>query len=125
MTLSDAIEGFDREHPDSTPFHLKVQQISQLDHKVYAEILAPRGYGDFKGYDLETPQNTILAVPDVYGEIYEYYIKMNIDLRNGEIERFNNNAVLFNRTYKELFDYINRKEAVKKQTKISAGDLIV
>ena len=90
------------------------------------QVLATqRGYGDFKGYDLETPQNTILAVPDVYGEIYEYYIKMNIDLRNGEIERFNNNAVLFNRTYKELFDYINRKEAVKKQTKISAGDLIV
>ncbi len=125
MTLSDAIESFDREHPNNAPFHLKVQWLSQLDHKIYAEILTPRGYGDFEGYDLETPQNTLLATPDVYSEIYVHYLKMSLDLRNGEIDRFNNNAVLFNRTYKELFDYINRKEAVKKQTKISAGDLIV
>ena len=125
MTLSDAIENFDREHPNSCPFYLKLQWISQLDHKIYAEILMPRGYGEFKGYDLETSQNTSLAAPDAYGEIYSYYIKMNMDLRNGEIDRFNNTAVLFNRTYKELFDFINRKTAVKEQARIKAGDLIV
>lgn len=125
MTLYDAIELFDREHPNNAPFHLKVQWLSQLDYKVYAEILSARGYGDFKGYSLETPQDTILAVEDAFGEIYVYYLKMSLDLHNGEIDRFNNSAMLFNRTYKDLFDYINRNKPVIKKTKISAGDLIV
>ncbi len=125
MTLSDAIENFDREHPNSCPFNLKLQWISQLDHKIYGEILVPRGYSEFNGYSLETPQDTVLAAPDAYGELYGYYLKMNIDLRNGEIDRFNNTALLFNRAYKELFDYINRSTAVKSQARIKAGDLIV
>ncbi len=125
MTLNDAVELFDREYPNNAPFNLKIQWLSQLDHKVYAEILTPRGHGDFKGYTLETSQDTILAVPDSFGEIYMYYLKMSLDLHNSEIDRFNNSAMLFNRTYKELFDYINRNERVTKKTKITAGDLIV
>ena len=125
MTLYDAIELFDREHPNNAPFHLKVQWLSQLDYKVYAEILSARGYGDVKGYSLETPQDTILAVEDAFSEIYVYYLKMSLDLHNGEIDRFNNSAMLFNRTYKELFDYVNRNKPVIKKTKITAGDLIV
>ncbi len=125
MTLYDAIELFDREHPNNAPFHLKVQWLSQLDHKVCAEILRPRGYGDFKGYTPETPQDTILAVPDAFGEIYVYYLKMSLDLHNSEIDRFNNSAMLFNRTYKDLFDYVNRNKPVVKKTRITAGDLLV
>ncbi len=125
MTLYEAIELFDREHPNTAPFHLKIQWLSQLDHKVYAEILTPRGYGEFDGYSLETPHDKVLAVPDAFGEIYVYYLKMSLDLHNGEIDRFNNSAMLFNSTYKEVFDYINRQERVVKRTKITAGDLIV
>ncbi len=125
MTLYDAVELFDGEHPNKAPFSLKIQWISQLDYKVYAEILAPRGYAEFEGYTLETPQNKELLVPDSFGEIYGYYLKMSLDLHNSEIDRFNNSAMLFNRTYKELFDYINRKERVTKQTRITAGDLLV
>ncbi len=125
MTLNDAVELFDREHPNNAPFNLKIQWLSQLDYKVYAEILTPRGHGDFRGYTPETPQDTVLAVPDSFGELYVYYLKMSLDLHNSEIDRFNNSAMLFNRTYKELFDYINRNERVAKKTSITAGDLIV
>ncbi|MBO5895803.1 MAG: hypothetical protein J6Q83_00765 [Clostridia bacterium] len=125
MTLYDAISLFDKEHPNNADFSLKVQWLSQLEHKVYAEMLSPRGAGDFTGYTLETPQNTTLAVPDAFCEVYVYYLKMCLDLHNGEIDRFNNSAVLFNRAYKELFDYINRSKRVVNSSRITAGDLIV
>lgn len=125
MTLYDAIGNFDKEHPNNADFSLKVQWISQLEHKVYAEMLSPRGGGEFKGYTVETPQDTLLAVPDAFGEIYTYYLKMCLDLHNSEIDRFNNSAVMFNRMYKELFDYVNRNKRVVKSVRITAGDLIV
>lgn len=125
MTIYDAIELFDREHPNKAPFSLKIQWLSQLDYKVHVEILEPRGYAPFGGYTLETPQDTTLLVPDAFGEIYGYYLKMSLDLHNNELDRFNNSAMLFNRTYKELFDYINRNECVTKKIRITAGDLIV
>ncbi len=125
MTLAKAIENFDAEHPNNAPFHLKVQWISNLDHKIYGEILIPRGKGEFEGYDQTTPQDTVLASPDCYGEIYTYYLAMKLDYINGEVARSNNNALLFNRIYKELFDYINRQTPVSKNTAITAGDLNV
>ena len=125
MTLYDAVELFDREHPNKAPFSLKIQWLSQLDYKIYTEILALRGYDEFNGYTLETPQDTVLLAPDSFGEVYGYYLKMSLDLHNSEIDRFNNSAMLFNRTYKELFDYVNRNKPVIKKTKITAGDLLV
>jgi hypothetical protein len=44
---------------------------------------------------------------------------------NGEIARFNNSTLLFNRMFKEMSDFINRNKAVIKKTEIKAGDLIV
>lgn len=125
MTLAKAIENFDSQRANSVSLEQKVEWISQLDYKISAEITEPRGGESFKGYSELTSLDTVLKAPDEYGEIYTVYMNMKLDYMNGEIARFNNSAMLFNRIYKELNDFANRVQAVIKKVTIKAGDLYV
>ncbi len=125
MTLINAIEEFDMSRSNNVPFEQKIKWISELDHKISGEYMEIRGGNIFKGYTVETPRETVLKAPKAFCEIYSLYLNMKLDYFNGEITRFNNSAMLFNRLFKELGDAINRTTAVKKKTKIKAGDLYV
>ncbi len=125
MTLAKALEAFDSERLNNVSVEIKKEWVSQLDSKIYAEILKERGRSGFKGYGVLTPPDVTLLAPEEYGEIYSLYMNMKLDYMNGEIGRFNNSALLFNRMYKEMYDSINRKNAVTRKTKIKVGDLIV
>ncbi len=125
MTLSDIIERFDKERKNELSIDIKLRWISQLDMKISSEILSDRQGEAFHGYDSTSPLGTAVKAPEEYGEIYICYLNMKLDYMNGEIGRFNNSAMLFNRMYKEMHDFINRKERVKVNTKIKAGKLYV
>lgn len=125
MTLEKAVEMFDSERSNSVDILKKIRWISQLDYKITTELTEPRGDRAFEGYTATTPLNTVLRAPDNYGEIYQLYLNMKLDYMNGEIARFNNSALLFNNMYKDLGNYLNRKQKVLKGTKIKAGDLYV
>lgn len=125
MTLMKAVEDFDSERVNQVTLERKIAWLSQLDYKISSEIAVPRGADKFGGYSSETPLNTVLQAPDEFGEIYSLYMNMKLDYMNGEIVRFNNSAMLFNRMYKELIDFANRKKQIIKKTEIKAGDLLV
>ena len=125
MILSKAIEDFNSERSNSVTLERKIEWISQLDYKVSTDFLENRGGEKFWGYKVATPLETELKIPDEYGEIYSLYMNMKLDYMNGEIGRLNNSAILFNRMYKELGDFINRETPVSKKTRIKAGDLCV
>lgn len=125
MILAKALEIFDRERDNSLSVEHKTEWISQLDSRISSEILKPRGVENFEGYNSVTSPDTVLLAPDEYGEIYSLYMNMRLDYVNGEIGRYNNSAMLFNRMYMELFDFINRNRSVSAKNKIKAGDLIV
>ena len=125
MTLIKAIEDFDSSRSNNVSYAQKVRWISELDAKINDEYLLPRGGTEFTPYSLETGGDTRLKAPEAFSEIYALYLNMKLDYFNGEITRFNNSAVLFNRLYKEMGDAINRHTAVSVKTKIKAGDLYV
>lgn len=125
MTLAKAIENFDSERVNKISLERKIEWISQLDRKIFAEILSSRGEASFDGYTAETPLSAVLKAPESYGEIYTLYLNMKLDYINGEIGRFNNSAVLFNRMFKEMHDAVNRVNPVHHKTKIKAGDILV
>ena len=125
MTLSEIIEGFDKERKNELPLDIKLGWISQLDYKISSEILSDRQSEAFRGYNGTTPLGTVVKAPAEYGEIYVCYLNMKLDYMNGEIARFNNSAMLFNRMFKELHDYINRKTPVTKKTSLKAGGIYV
>ena len=125
MTLSEIIEGFDKERKNELPLDIKLGWISQLDYKISSEILSDRQSEAFRGYNGTTPLGTVVKAPVEYGEIYVCYLNMKLDYMNGEIGRYNNSVMLFNRMFKEMHDFINRKQKVSKNTKIKAGKLYV
>ena len=122
MTISEIIENFDDERTNNVSIITKKRWISQLDLKIWGEILKPRGDKDFYGYGKEINLDTIVKAPDEYAEIYNLYMNMKLDTMNGEIGRSNNSTLLFNRMYKEMHDYINRGEAALKNTALKVGD---
>lgn len=125
MTLGKAIENFDAERVNKLSLERKIEWISQLDNKIFSEIMQDRGADAFGGYTVNTPFTVTLMAPDRYSEIYTLYLNMKLDYMNGEIGRFNNSTVLFNRLFKEMHDAINRACPVLRKTKIKAGDILV
>jgi hypothetical protein len=122
MTLRDAIEIFDSERSNSVDVAKKIRWLSQLEYKINSEITVPRGDVAFKGYDISTPLDTVLKAPDEFSEIYSTYLNMKLDYMNGEIGRYNNSAMLFNRMYKEMHDFINRQKKIPVNTDLKAWD---
>ena len=125
MTLADVIESFDSERTNNVSILTKKRWISQLDLKIWGEILKPRGDKEYIGYGKEIPLDAVVKAPEEYAEIYTLYMNMKLDYMNGEIGRHNNSTILFNRMYKELGDFINRRTPVTKKNTIKAGDLCV
>lgn len=125
MTLINAIQSFDACRSNELTLEQKVGWVSELDMKISAEYLEIRGHEKFEGYSCQESLNTELKAPEEFSEIYTLYLNMKLDYMNGEISRYNNSALLFNRIYRELGDALNRKTMVSKNTKIKAGDLYV
>ena len=122
MTLAEVIESFDSERTNNVSIITKKRWISQLDLKIWGEILKPRGDKEFYGYGKEIPLDTKVKAPEEYAEIYNLYLNMKLDYMNGEIGRYNNSAMLFNRMYKEMHDFINRQEKSPQNTDLKVGD---
>lgn len=125
MTLAKVIECFDSERKNSLSYRQKLNWLSQLDMKIASELLEPRGGEKLVGYSETTSPEAEACAPEEYCEIYGLYLNMKLDYLNGEIARFNNSAALFNATYSEMSDFINRQKAVLKNTRIKAGALYV
>ncbi len=125
MTLGKAVENFDAQRANNVSIERKIEWLSQLDYKISAELLKPRGGDGFEGYTVKTLLETKLKAPEEYAEIYHLYMNMKLDYMNGEIARFNNSAILFNSMYKELSNFINRETAVIKNAEIKVGDIDV
>ena len=84
MTVSKALSLFDEERKNSISEALKINWLSQLDMKIFCELLKPRTDGSFSGYTESTPKSTKLLAPEEYAEIYTAYLIMQSDLLNGE-----------------------------------------
>ena len=74
------------------------------------------------GYGKKIPLDAQVKAPEEYAEIYTLYMNMKLDYMNGEIARSNNSAILFNRMYKEMHDFINRSEKIPVNADLKVGD---
>ena len=76
---------------------------SEADSAVGAVIDRPLTPAGFRGYDGETEIGTTeLLIPFPYDELYLRYLLMRIDLENGELDRYNNEAAQFNRLWQSF-----------------------
>lgn len=102
MTIKQVIDLADELEPNAYPHELKRAWLGELDGRVFGELLKTHEgcpMESFTGYD-NAPDETELLVPFPYAQqIYGNYLKMQIALENGEINRYNAAAPIFNVVY--------------------------
>ncbi len=109
MTIDQALHTVDELHPNQLERARKVAWLSQLDKRVYREVLCRHhmNRGEeiperFDGYDQHTDPDTELLIREPYDEVYRFYLEMHIDLANQEFDRYNNSMALYSEKYGEF-----------------------
>lgn len=120
MNIKTAIARCDRLYPNSTQYEDKLDMLSELDGRIYEEILRGRENAptEFGGYTLATPGSTVLLAPFPHDDVYVKYLSMETDLLSGDIAGYNNKAIIFNSAYSELTGYISRTRRSLKDTRL-------
>lgn len=111
MTIQEAINRTDALKYNTYSNEDKIAWLSRLDAMVKRLILDTHEGTDnvsFAGYDSQTELDTVLLVPSPYDEIYILWLQAQIDLNNGEYDKYNASITLFNTEYEAYENYINR-----------------
>lgn len=111
MTIGEAIEIIDRTQPNQIEVTEKVRWLSELDGKIFHEIMVPhRGFEwvKYKPYAPDVPQEHQLLVPHPYDALYPDYLEMRIADENRETYQYNNAMQKYNAKLQEYMDFVNR-----------------
>lgn len=116
MKIIEAITQIDNLKHNTYSQNDKVQWLSRLDSNVKRLVIDTHEGGEevrFTGYTAETDPNTVLLVEEPFDEVYLRYLEMQIDYANGEIEKYNNSALLYNEAWLAFQNYYNRTHMPK------------
>lgn len=111
MTIGDAIETIDRAQPNQIEMAEKVRWLSELDGRVYHEILQThRGFEwvKYRPFDPNTPPQQPLLIPHPYDAVYLDYLEMKIADENRETYQYNNANQKYETKLQEYMDFVNR-----------------
>lgn len=113
MTIQAAIDRIDTMKPNMFDDKQKIAWLSEVDGYVWRELIKthegqPEGY-EYVGYDLDTPMDKVLLIPEPYTGVYDSYLSAQMDLKNMESGKYAQNMVRFNNEWQTYADYYNRK----------------
>ncbi len=120
MTVQDAILRADALRPNTFSEDMKFLWLSELDGRIKTEIFDTHaGYENivYPSYNLGN-RTEALFVPEPYSDMYIYWLFMKMDFMNGEFDRFNNDAMLYNTAYLAFANFVNRTHEAKTHAKI-------
>lgn len=102
MKATEAMFLADQTRPNEYEPELKLRWLSALDGQVRAELLDAHEQEDEvrPAPGPEPAPEEELLIPWPWDDIYVRYLVMRIDLENGELDRYNNDAAAFNRIYR-------------------------
>lgn len=111
MKIIEVIGRVDENKPNSYSTENKIEWLSKLDLIIENQILKThegKTTEDFKGYNEETNTQTELLAPAPYDSMYQYWLEAQIDLANGEYNKYNVSITLFNTEFQTFENYYNR-----------------
>lgn len=111
MKIIEAINQLDTLKFNTYSQQDKVEWLSRLDSMVKKQIIDTHVGGEsvvFSGYDVDTPEDTALLVPNPYDEMYLRWMEAQIDYHNGEYDKYNNAIIMFNTSFEAYEAYYNR-----------------
>lgn len=109
MTVGDILTLVDALEPNQYSAQQKKSWLTQLDGRIFCELLQGReGFGRVR-CPVYTSLRQPLLVPPPYAEgIYVSYLQAMIALENAETVRYSQQMQLFNASYREYSNYVNR-----------------
>ena len=111
MKIKEAIDLVDELKPNQYDEKMKIMWLSKLDGMIFAEMLMTHegcGGKTFYGYDNALPDQELLVPYPYDKDIYNYFLQSQIDKENGEIVKYNQNAMLFDQAYQAFANYYHR-----------------
>ena len=120
MTVQDAILRADELRPNTFSEDMKFLWLSELDGRVKTEILdTHEGFENVEmpSYNLGNRTES-LFVTEPYSDMYIYWLFMKMDFMNGEFDRFNNDAMLYNTSWLAFANHGNRTHTTIPRAKI-------
>ena len=124
MTLGELLNQVDALKRNDYPAAQKIAWLSDVELFIKREIIDThetdadeRADSEaFSGYTEDTPHDTALLVPAPYCELYRFALEKQIDLANGEMNKYNNSVTLFNNAYATFAAWYNRTHMPIKRT---------
>lgn len=110
MKIRECIDEFDRLNPNQYEEETKVKWLSNLDQRIYNDIILTHENSEeieFKPYTSDNMMKELL-VPAPYDELYVAYLQMKVDETDKETVRYNNSLTLYNAYYDSFAGYWNR-----------------
>ena len=111
MKAMDIIDRVDLMEPNQYSPEQKLHWLSNLDGKLFNELVRPRDPERQAPLPYESGQEQLL-IPQPYGEdIYYNYLQAMIAAENSETQRYNRRMTMFNSLLMEYANFLNRSQA--------------
>ena len=109
MTIAEAIDRVDRLKYNAYSLQEKREWLRKVEWMIKWNILDTHGPGlPFRDLNPDSPANQELIAPAPFDELYVKWLEAQIDLYNGEAERYNGSIALFNREFEAFESWYNR-----------------
>ena len=111
MTINEVLDEVDRiAKNNSIDRNQKIKWLDRLDRNIFNDLLQYKkdNVETFDGYDVDDDEDVKLLVCAPYDELYVYYILAQINLVQQEVKYYNNNIAVYEDTYRNYRNFINR-----------------
>ena len=112
MKIQEALDMADQLKPNAMTRDMKIRYLEILDGMIFHEIVMKHEHEEgieCPKYDVDTDPGTELLIPDPYAEdMYIHWLLSKIDLQNQEMEKYNNDRVIFENAYETMSDWYTR-----------------
>lgn len=114
MTAAQAISLVDDLKPNAVPQETKLRWLGVLDGLVWRNVAAThRGAQPFEPCGPDSEPGKELLIPAPYDTLYRRWLEAQIDLTNGEFERYNASITVFQDEYRVFENDYNRTHTPK------------
>lgn len=121
MTIAQALDRVDQQKPNMISRDLKISFLNEIDQMIHEELVLTHVHSLAEEakpqYDRDTDPGTELIMPSPYDKLYEYWLMHRIDHINMEIDKENNDRMLFDNAYEEASDWWTRKRMPIQRTR--------
>lgn len=109
MQIDEIIARVDSLEPNQYDKETKLSWISQLDGKIFAEIILTHDdTGRMMYLPYESGEEEPIAGPPYGEDMYCYYLEAMIALHNMETSKYNQQMLAYNNAYTEFANWYNR-----------------